>query len=273
MFHDNKENAKYNLQGRILKSFFVILTSFSSFAVFVLSSICCFYMLVINTEFLDYFGVFENQYILGTVCAFTVAQNIVLLLLHIYYKLKKDIYFYDKYDNSVITVKIVCKTLCVYAIKFIKKIMSLIFFSCPFICVSVLIIYLLKLGISHLSLSVYIIGDMFLLLMGVYSYLVFVQKYHLLPFVLFENPDNNIRDIFKISAKKMNGMCKNMLKLKISNLPEKFLCMLIVPMVYYLPYCRAVEADFISQKENPYMRRKAYTEKPIIFYFKEIKYN
>ena len=272
MFRKNKENAKFNLQGRMLKSFSVILLSSLSFVCFVLSSVCCMYLLIVNTELLSSIGVFDNQIALIAVCAIAVMENIVLLLLHIYLKLKKDVYFYH-FDESEIRnpLNIVCKALIIYTFKFVKKLFVFILFASPFSAVSVLIFSLLKSGVSYFMLTIFVIADLFLLIAGLYSYMVYVQKYHLLPMVLFENQDKNIREIFKISTEKMNGICKDTAKLKICNLPKRLMCLFIVPMVYYLPFCRAVESDFVLQKEIPYMRRKAYTEKPIVFYFKRIK--
>ena len=72
MFRNIKENAKFNLQGRILKSFSVIFSSFLSFGIFVLSSVSCMYLLVIDTEFSESIGVFDSQYIIAAACAFAV---------------------------------------------------------------------------------------------------------------------------------------------------------------------------------------------------------
>ncbi len=275
MFRANKENAKLNLRGRILKSFSVILSSSLSFFVFVLSSFGCVYLLVIDTEFLGRYCVFENQIVFIAACAFAVSVNIVLLLLYIYFKLKKDVYFYyyDETENIRISVNTVCKAFCVYTLKIIKKVFLLMFFTAPFTAVSVYVFYFIKSGISQLSLIVFIFVAIFLLLLGRYSYMIFIQKYDLLPLVLVENQEKSINEIFILSAIKMNGICKDFLKLKISNFPKKVFCLLILPGIYYLPFCRAAEADFVLQKEKPYMRRRAYTEKPIVFYFKQVKEN
>ena len=275
MFRGNKENAKFNLQGRIFKSFCVILFSSLSFVVFVLSCISCMYLLVVNTDFLSSIGVFDNQIALITVCAFAVMENIVLLLLHIYLKLKKDVYFYyfDESENIRILLNTVCKALSIYMLKFIKKLFMLIFFISPFSAILVLIFSLLKSGVSYFTLTIFLIADLFLFTAGICSYIAYIQKYHLLPLVLFENQDENIREIFKLSAEKMNGICKDTAKLKICNFPKRVLSLFVLPMVYYLPLCRAIESDFALKKEIPHMRRKAYAEKPIVFYFKQITEN
>ena len=275
MFRDNKENAKLNLQGRLLKSFIMILVSMLSFLLFAFSCAGCLYLLVINTELLAEYGVFENQYILCAVCALSVAVNIILLLFHIYLKLKKDIYFYcfDESDKIRFSLNSVCKALSVYTLNFIKTTIAFIFFMSPFLSVLTGLLYLLQSGVSYFVLTVFVITDFVFLATGFSSYLIFIQKYHLLPLILFENQEKNIREIFRLSAEKMNGICKDTAKLKIFNLPKRVACLFIVPMVYYLPLCRATESDFALQKEIPYMRKKAYTEKPIVFYFKQIKEN
>lgn len=273
MFAENMVNAKTNLQGRILKSFSVIMFSFVSFIFFISSSFCCIYLLIIDTTFLGNLGIFENQYVHAAVCAFAVIENMILFMLHIYTKIRKDCYFYFIDENFKISINTVYKAIVVYSLKAAKKIISFILFNFPFTAVFVLIINLLQQGISYFSLITFSVCDIVLLIAGLYSYSVYIQKYQLLPFVLIQNQDESIRNIFSLSAKLMNGKCKILLKLKISNLPKKLLCLFVIPLFYYLPYCKAVEADFVLQKEKPHMRRKAYTEKPIVFYFKPVKEN
>lgn len=276
MFAENRENVKYNLQGRALKSFLVVFSSFISIFIFILSSLCCLYLLIVNTDFLGDLGVFNNQYIHAAVCAFAVIENIILLMLHIYLKLRKDLYFYficENISDLRISIRTLYTALSIYALKTVKKIISFIFFSFPFMAVLILLINLLQQGISHLVLLIFSVCDTILMVAGLYSYAVYVQKYQLATFSLIKNQDKNVREHFAFSAKLMNGKCKNLLKLKIINLPKKLLCLFIIPAFYYLPYCKITEADYILQKEKPYMRRKAYTEKPIVFYFEPVKEN
>lgn len=273
MFTENKANAKYNLQGRVLKSFFIIFGSHLSFLIFLLSSFFCLYLLIINTDFLGSLGVFENQYIHAMICAFAVIENFTLLMFHIYLKLRKDVYFYLFDEKIRISASIVFKAFNIYTLKTIKKIFLFFTFTFPFTVVAVLMFFLLQNGISYLTLITFSACDAVLLIVGLYTFAVYIQKYQLLPFVLIQNRNENIREIFALSAKKMNGMCKNLMILKIRNLPKNLLCILIIPSFYYLPYCRAVESDFVLEKEKPYMRRKAYTEKPIVFYFNPVKEN
>lgn len=273
MFAENIENAKYNLQGIVLKSFSVIMFSFLSFILFVLSSFLCLYFLIIDTSFLGNLGVFDNQYIHATVCAFTVIENIVLLIFHIYIKLRKDIFFYFVDNSAKISIVTVFKAVSIYTFKFVKKILSFVFFNFPFISVFAVTINMLQQGMSNYVFITFSVCDFVLLIVGLYSYAVYIQKYKLLPFVLIENQDENIRDIFLSSAKLMNGKCRRLLKLKIINFPKKLLCLFVFPALYYFPYCKTVEADYVVQKEKPYMRRESYTEKPIVFYFNPIKEN
>lgn len=275
MFRENIENAKMNLQGKILKSYFIILGSYTSFFVFVLSCFSCIYLLVINTEFLSGSGIFDNQYIHAAVCAFAVIENIILFMLHIYIRLKKDVYFYfiDECVDLKIPVSSVCKACCIYSFKAVKKMLLLLLFISPFAVVSTLILSFLEYGISYYLLILFFVCDFVLLVTGVYSYAVYIQKYELLPLLLMKNQDKSIKEIFVLSAASMNGKCKNLFRLKLQNVPKKILCLFVFPSVYFLPYCKTVEAEYVFQNKKPYMRRKAHTEKPIVFYFKPIKEN
>lgn len=273
MFKENIENAKMNLRGRYVKSFFMIFGCYVSITAFISSCLSCVYLLVINTEFLGGIGLFNNQYFYAAGCVFAVIENIILFMLHIYIKLKKDVYFYfiDESVDMHIPVGDVCKACCVYILKAVKKILYFLLYFCPFAVVSALIFSFLKHGISYFLLISFSVCDFILLIAGVYAYTVYIQKYELLPFVLIKYQDKRITDVFSLSAKLMNGKCKNLLRLKLHNLPKKLLCLFIIPAVYYLPFCKTVETDFVLSKEKPYMRRKAHTEKPVVFYFKPIK--
>ena len=273
MFKENMKNTKINLQGRLLKSFFVIVSSFASFAIFLLSCISCLYLLIIDTEFLSNSGLFNSSYIHASVCAFAVVENIILFMLYIYLRLKKDIYFCFFEDGLDIKISLshVYQAVCVYFVKTVRKCISFLVFLCPAIIVSCIIYSLLQNGTSYSLLILFFVSDFVLLITGVYSYAVYIQKYEMISYVLIKFKYKKIKAIFDMSEKLMEGNCRKLLKLKLCNIPEKLLCLLILPAVYCLPYCKALESDFISAKEKPYLRKFANTEKAVVFYFKPLK--
>lgn len=273
MFKDNIDNVKINLHGRVLKSFFVIVRSYASFAVFILSCVSCIYLLIIDTDFLSSSGIFDNAYLHATVCAFAVFENIILFMLYIYLRLKMDIYFcfFEESLDIKISTTHVCEAICVYALKTIKKFFWFLFFLCPVFVVSVFIYCSLLNGVSYILLSLFSASDFILLITGVYSYAVYIQKYELLSYVLIKYKNKNIKMMFDMSEKLMEGNCRKLLRLKIYNFPKKVLCFLILPAVYCLPYCKSIEADFSLQKEKPYLHKKANTAKTVVFYFKPVK--
>ena len=273
MFKENIENTKVNLNGRILKSFCVLVSSCAAFAVFFLSSMSCLYLLIIDTELLGSLGVFNSSYIHASVCAFAVVENIILFMLYIYLRLKKDIYFCLFEDGLDIKLSLshVYQAVCVYFSKTVRKCVSFLFFLCPATIVSYIFYSLLQNGISYSLLILILVSDFVLLITGVYSYAVYIQKYELIPYVLIKFKYKKIKAIFDMSEKLMEGNCRKLLKLKLCNIPKKLLCLLILPAVYYLPYCKALETDLILAKEKPYLRKHANTEKSVVFYFKPLK--
>lgn len=273
MFKENIENAKVNLNGRVLKSFYVIVSSYASFAVFLLSCISCLYLLIIDTELLVGLGVFDNIYLHAVVCALAVFENAVLFMLYIYLRLKKDIYFcfFEVGIDIRISLKQVYNALCVYFVKSVRKIISFLFFLCPAIIVSFIIYFLLQNGISYVLLLLFCACDLIFFVTGVYSYSVYILKYELISYVLIKYKHKKIKEIFRMSEKLMEGNCKKLFKLKLYNIPKKLLCFFILPAVYYLPYCDALETDLILAKEKPYLRKYANTAKTVVFYFKPVK--
>ena len=273
MFKENMENTKIDLHGRVLKSFFVIMCSYSSFAVFLLSCVSCFYLLIVNTEFLSSVGIFNNSFIHAAVCALAVLENVILFMIYIYLRLKKDTYF--NFFEDAIDIKIslsqVYQALCVYFVKTVRKCISFLFFLGPAIIISYIIYSLLQNGISYLQLILFLVSDFVLLITGGYSYAVYIQKYEMISYVLIKFKYKKIKAIFDMSEKLMEGNCRKLLKLKLCNIPKKLLCLLILPAVYYLPYCKALESDLVSAKEKPYLRKFANTEKSVVFYFKPLK--
>ena len=74
--------------------------------------------------------------------------------------------------------------------------------------------------------------------------------------------------LIKSSIYMMNGKLVKLFLLKISLLPLKILSLLIVPGIFFLPFCKAAEEIYISDRKKPYLpKRKAHTEKTMVFYF------
>ena len=275
MFKENIENVKLNLQDRMWKSFFVIISSYASFLFFLLSCISCLYLLVINTGFFKTIGVFDSNYIHATVCALAVFENIVLFMFYIYLRLKKDIYFcFFEYGlDFKITLRHTFEAFYVYLQKSVRKFIAFLFFFCPVFIISLAIYSFLQTGVSYAVLTLFAACDLLFLISGAYSYFIYVQKYELISYVLIKYDHKNIKSIFDLSEKLTEGNCRKLFKLKLCNIPKKLLCFAILPAIYFLPYCKALESDVVLSKEKPYLRKHADTEKSVVFYFKPLKEN
>lgn len=272
MYKENKLNSMFNLKGNFLRGFFVISAKHGSFLLFILSSFLCLYFLVFDTSVLSSFGVFANIYIHSALCAFAVIENLTLFLIYIGAKLKCDCFFFFEKRKSF-SFSLMIKAAVLYFIIGIKKLFSFCFFILPTISVMYVLFKSIQSGMSYILLAISILCGIILFISGIYSYSVYLQKFAAAAFVFSEYPEAKIKAVIYRSAELMNGKCRKLFFLKILNLPKRIFSILLLPAVYYLPYCKAVESDFILQKEIPYMRKRAHTEKTVVFYLGPIKEN
>ena len=273
MYDTNKKNAKQNLQGNVIRSFFIIFRCAATFLIFVSSSFMCLYFLQFNTEWLNDYPVFNNNYIFALLCIAAISENIALFIIFAYFRIIKNLYFYLYESSPSISMKLLVKFIFMYTVSFSKKVISFILFNFPFFAFSILTASFLRHGISFYSACLFIVCDIILLFCGMYSFSVYIQKYQLISVILYRHKEMSIKDIFHMSEIKMSDRCKHLARLKMIDFFRKVPCLLVIPAVYILPFTKATEADFSCEKEKPYMPGKAHTEKTVVFYLSPIKEN
>lgn len=250
------------------KNFAIYLSDYLSFTLFLFTMIFVVYFLLFDTSYLASLGVFDNEFILATVCAIASLEICGLFLSYNYFKLKKIIYFsrIDKFiDLNVLT-----RFVCLRIISALVRLVSLLVFFSPFLLSLSGIFYLTENGISENVFFIFCMGSASLLVVSVLSYSVFIQKLTFLYYDFINAPYMNFKSLLKLSAENSDGNLFMLFKLKLRNLPKKFFSFLIFPAIYYLPSCLYDVYDFLYEKENPYPH-KANTEKTVVFYFEPIK--
>ena len=273
MYDANKINAKQNLQGNIFRSFYMIFRPFVVFFIFISSSFMCLYFLKFSTAWLNDYPIFSNNYIFSLLCFAAIAENIALLTVFLYFRIIYNLYFYLYDTDFLISIKLLIKFLFLYIVAFVKKVISFLLFNFPFFTFFVLTLYFFQQGISIYSAVVIVACDIILIVAGMYSFFVYIQKYQLISVILYRHRNLRIKDIFYMSEIKMSGRCKHLAWLKLSNFFRKIPCLLVIPAVFILPFIKATEADFSIEKEKPYMPGKAHTEKSVVFYLSPVKEN
>lgn len=250
------------------KNFAIYLSDYLSFTLFLFTMIFVVYFLLFDTSYLASLGVFENEFILATVCAIASLEICGLFLSYNYFKLKKMIYFsrIDKFiDLNVLT-----RFVCLRIISALVRLVSLLVFFSPFLLSLSGIFYLTENGISENVLFIVCMGSASLFIMSILSYSVFIQKLTFLYYDFIKAPYMNFKSLFKLSDENSDGNLFILFKLKLRNLPKKVISVFLFPAIYYLPSCLFDVYDFLYEKENPYPH-KVNTEKTVVFYFEPIK--
>lgn len=275
MFDDIKKSAKIDLQGSIIKCFFKQFSVFLSFLLFVLSGFVCIWFLIIDTAPLASIGIFDNVFLHITVCAFAVAENMVLFSFYLYCKLKSDAYFFNMVFpcDFLLNIKSVVKYLSVYITEIICRLSAFIMFFLPCAVVSFIAVKMLENGVSRPFFAILASCFIILFSLAVYSYAVFSCKYSMLTFAVLSDADLPVKEIFRLAQKLTNGKCKRMYRLKICNIPKYLLSLFVLPSVYCMPYCKISTYELLLDDKKPYVPEKAHTEKSVVFYFSPIKEN
>lgn len=266
MYDDLRKDVLFLLDGKYLKSFFISTSKFVTF--FLMLSVLFFssYLLFFDTAFLEKIGVFSNEYTLIIVCGVFVVVNFSLFLIHISASLVCDTYFAFS-ETGKMNLYLITKAIMMYFLLNLKKIISFFGFIFPAVLSSAILGYLYIKGIYLSVIAVSGVAVFILFVVGIYHYSVYKQKYQLVPYYFLLLQNHNMRESFKKASSQSDGKCHRLLFLKIYNFPKKLMSLLIFPAVYFFPVTKTMEFSFLLQKENPYMQRKAYTEKSVVFYF------
>lgn len=269
MWETVKRETKMDLRGRRGALFGWQIASVAAFSLFLLFCVSSLYLFLVNTEVFHLIGVFRNELTLALSCAGAVIIGLILLLLAVYVRYRKDSAFF-LLDESAgcerVSVSDCVKLLTIYSVIFCKRIGCVLLCLLPFFAASTGILFLLRQGIASVALGILLAGDTVILLAGLFFAGVFPNRYALVTDCYRKNPSASLKAIFRESISRMDGKSLHLFRLKCRNLPKRICSLLLLPAPYYLTYCKASEALLAKGIKNPVLSQETKPEKTVVFY-------
>ncbi len=254
MYKDIQTSAKIDLSGKYLKTFFKIIISKLSLIILLTSlTVCTFCLIFVN---------FKSFNMLLFALLVSCMENIILVLFWSCLRIN-EIAFVNRI-NIEVSLKLLLKFIILNIVCIVRKIINFILFLFPALVFTSFIYSLNKNSAPTNIVILLLTADVLIFFAGLISFFVYIKKYHLASLVILEDDALKLKDIFTLSAKKMNGKCFKFFLFKMYNLPKRLLSLLIFPAIYFLPYCEFSEFNFITEK--PYLTKKSNTEKSVVFY-------
>ena len=267
MYAMNFLSAHQLMKGNVIKSFTAYLSDILSFILFVTSSVSVIYFFLFDTSFLASIGVYENELTLGIASFFAVIELTALYFIHFYFRLKKNLYFSCS-EKVKITFFDTIRAAVLAFVTFIKKLFALFAFMSPFLLSVSAIYFLIEGGYSQNVIFLCVGSSSLLFVFGLMFYRMYILKYSLIFYVLTNNGHLTLKEIYEVSENLTDGKIIGLFILKLLNIPKKLFSFFIIPLIYYLPYCKYCEYNFLLQKENPYSE-SMNTDKSVVFYVKK----
>ena len=272
MFADYKTDVKLSLEGKRIKSFLLLAGRFLSFLLFVFYCFSVIYLFVCNTSFFKSLGIYKNNYILGAACASAVIIGAALFLFFIWVKFISLSWFAAVQDENFSPVKMnfsrILKITGMYFNVFFRKALNYVLFLIPLFLYSAGIYLLNDNEMPEKVFYILASGEWIIFFISAAAAYIYNLRYSLINSRLYYETDKRGDLLIKSSIYMMNGKLVKLFLMKISLLPLKILSLLIVPGIFFLPFCKAAEEIYISDRKKPYLpKRKAHTEKTRVFYF------
>ncbi len=272
MFADYKTDVKLSLEGKRIKSFLLLAGRFLSFLLFVFYCFSVIYLFVWNTSFFKSLGIYKNNYILGAACASAVIIGAALFLFFIWVKFISLSWFAAVQDENFSPVKMnfsrILKITGMYFNVFFRKALNYVLFLIPVFLYSAGIYLLNDNEMPEKVFYILASGEWIIFFISAAAAYIYNLRYSLINSRLYYETDKRGDLLIKSSIYMMNGKLVKLFLMKISLLPLKILSLLIVPGIFFLPFCKAAEEIYISDRKKPYLpKRKAHTEKTMVFYF------
>lgn len=271
MFKENYFNAKNKMRNNVIKSFFVYLSDKLCFSLFILTFVFFLYFLIYDTSFAASLGVFDSDFLLGTVCAVASVESVFLFIFSFYINLKKKAYFFGKEKMSFSYYSVI-KYMSLELISLISRVISLFVFMSPFLLSVSSIILLVDAGISEKVFVLCLIGSFLLFITGIVSFLIYICKFTFIAKAYIFNQHLSVRQLFRTAQEESDGELLKLFRLKCKNLFKRIISLFIFPAIYYLPFCLFSEYDLMIINKKPYSH-EANTEKSVVFYFDPVREN
>ena len=235
--------------------------------IFVLYCMSSFYLLIFDTSFIAERRLFDNQLVAASVCLSVIVIGFILLLLSLWQGFRYKISICAVCENVRIqkfsfsaALKYLFLRLTVNIIKAVK----FSFFIMPFILMSFFMYLLITKGIAVSLLIVMSLCDILFLINGLYCYHIVRQNFTLIDYCFSEYYDKPITEMLNKSAKISDGKLKKLAHMRTKRSIYRLIGLLL-PI--FIIKENVSEYIFLTDKIIPYIAKKRYTEKSVVFYF------
>lgn len=263
---NQRESLKYCLKRKTFKLSMRIVLSRMCSMIFLLYCFSVFHLLIYDTTFIVEIGLYENKVTAAFICFSAVLLGFILLLLAVWLNHKSKLCIYSVIDSVKITdfdVNYVLKLLIFKCTVAVIKISYWLMGVLPSALLTLLCFKLLTDGISIAMLVILSICDIILLINGLITSVILLQKLSLADICFAENKSMSIRQILKESEYLTDGKCCKMAKYKTTHVLFRILGR-VIP--YFSVRETAAEIFIATDKIIPHAHKKAHTEKAVVFY-------
>gem|GEM_PF-2541989 len=162
------------------------------------------------------------------------------------YLLHRWFYFADSKESffKILPVRFQLKIVYLHFLKISRNISAAMFYLLPFLATLLFILLKLRTGIDSQGFALLLILEFIYLILGLYFLFVSRQKTAFLNAEISDFPRTPARKLFENTCKRGRCFCINLAKLKLSFLLWYALCLLIVPIIFVMPYCLATTAEY-----------------------------
>ena len=253
----NAKSAAVGALSFILKMFFTASAVFCSYIISILSSYT--EALALPFGYIPYYALFISG-VTFSVCFFIITD----------YSEKrwflKNAVGYEKpsFFNGI-SIRIQMKIIYIKLLKAVISLVVTVLYLIP--SAAVLFTMLYKLRNSGIDRMIFIFSSalyLFTVLSGIYFSFVTMQKYALTDEIISLNPNLKTTEIIALSKQKTSGACFRLAKFKLSFIPWFLSCVLVLPLLFVIPYYRqsfAVAAKRLIKYSEAYEAE----QKPVVF--------
>lgn len=265
-----KLDAKDRLVNSHMKCFFVSLIPYTAI---VLLSVLNYYLyfLLVKSNFAGIYSVYLKPVLL-------TVSIILSFILYCVLKLCADRYFFVKSRNPGCTLRSALKSLkfrqCVTAgmvlvLKFFLSVAWSAVYLLPSAAVTAALLYCLRTGEYGRNLLITLaLSALTLFLTGIAFLYITLKRYSMTEAVIFSGKEKDSLKIIAKSIELMDGYTVKYAAYCLSFAGWIFSCLLIIPVLYVLPYKNMAKYSFYDRVESP-IREDELPPKPIIFRFPE----
>ena len=261
--------AKKRMMNNYFKCFVI---SFFPFATMVLLLVLNYFLVKLLNSI--NFNVFLLRYAVYIRVFVFVANMVLSFFILNSIKFVTDCYFFMKALNKKITflqtIKCISFRQCltcfvVSAVRFFLSISWIMVYVSPCLAVSGLLLYTYKDNSPNVNLTLFV-SSVLLLTIGVFFLYITLKRYSMCSSVILINEEKNPLKVIVKSIEIMDEHSVSYALYCLSFLGWFLLCLLIIPMIYVVPYVKISKACFCNSLGlSKHLKREK--EKPIVFYF------